>query len=81
LTPAILAGLPYEHQVSLLGEKIFPLIERVQPEHAGKITGMLLERYSSTPEELLNLLNNPELLNENIREGVEVLARASEDGQ
>ena len=44
------AGGPAQ-QKQMLGELIFPKIQAIQPELAGKITGMLLE------------MENPELIN------------------
>ena len=41
-------------QKQMLGEKLFPLISRIHPEMAGKITGMMLEMDNS---ELLMLLD------------------------
>lgn len=38
-----LAGVPPHQQKQLLGEALFPKIQVMQPELAGKITGMLLE--------------------------------------
>merc|ERR1719197_2427619 len=54
-----LANAPPGMQKQMLGEKIFPLIARLQPEMAGKITGMMLEMDNS---ELLILLESPEQL-------------------
>merc|ERR1719446_502099 len=59
LTAATLANAPPGMQKQMLGEKIFPLIARLQPEMAGKITGMMLEMDNS---ELLILLESPEQL-------------------
>ena len=43
LTTAMLAAADPEQQKQMLGERLFPLVSRQQPELAGKITGMLLE--------------------------------------
>ena len=47
-----LASLPPSQQKQMLGEAIYPKIQQMQPELAGKITGMLLEMDNS---ELLSL--------------------------
>jgi polyadenylate-binding protein len=49
---AQLAGAPPQQQKQILGEALFPKISVMQPELAGKITGMLLEMDNS---ELVNL--------------------------
>ena len=43
LTAADLAGVPPEMQNDMLGEKLFPLVEKHEPELAGKITALLLD--------------------------------------
>jgi hypothetical protein len=43
----MLAAAPPEQQKQLLGERLFPLVANVQPDLAGKITGMLLEMDNS----------------------------------
>jgi polyadenylate-binding protein len=47
-----LAAVPVAQQKQLLGEALFPKIQSMQPELAGKITGMLLEMEN---QELVNL--------------------------
>jgi polyadenylate-binding protein len=47
-----LASVPPQQQKQLLGEALFPKIQVMQPELAGKITGMLLEMDNT---ELVNL--------------------------
>ena len=39
LTTAMLAAADPEQQKQMLGERLFPLVSRLQPELAGKITG------------------------------------------
>ena len=67
---ATLAAAPPEEQKRLLGERLFPLIQTVQPHLAGKITGMLLEMDNG---ELLILLESPDALNTKIMEAVSAL--------
>merc|ERR1719318_2388334 len=43
LTASMLAAAPPQEQKQMLGERLFPLIQRMYPDLAGKITGMLLE--------------------------------------
>merc|ERR1712142_749645 len=43
LTASMLAAAPPQEQKQMLGERLFPLIQRMFPALAGKITGMLLE--------------------------------------
>ncbi|KAI3432336.1 hypothetical protein D9Q98_003894 [Chlorella vulgaris] len=70
LTAAMLAAAPPEQQKQLLGERLFPLVANVQPDLAGKITGMLLEMDNS---ELLLLLEDSTALDAKVEEAVSVL--------
>lgn len=58
----------------MLGERLFPLIERHSEvgEQAGKITGMLLDM--DTPE-LLHLIESPDALRQKVVEAINVLAQ------
>merc|ERR1711939_1299804 len=71
---AQLAAVPAEQQKMMLGERLFPLIEKHPEvgEQAGKITGMLLDM--DTPE-LLHLIESPEALREKVVEAINVLAQ------
>ena len=55
----MLAAAPPQEQKQMLGERLFPLIQRMYPDLAGKITGMLLEIDNS---ELLHMLEHHESL-------------------
>jgi polyadenylate-binding protein len=66
----MLAAAPPEQQKQLLGERLFPLVAGMQPDLAGKITGMLLEMDNS---ELLLLLEDPAALDAKVDEAVQVL--------
>jgi len=63
---------PLEQQKLLLGEKLYSLIQKKQPERAGKITGMLLDAGWEI-EELFSLLVNEEKLYQKIDEAMAVL--------
>jgi len=63
---------PFETQKILLGEKLYPLIRKKQPEKAGKITGMLLDSGWGI-EELYSLIEDEEKLNSKIKDALDVL--------
>lgn len=68
--PALLAQATPEQRTQLLGERLFPQVQKLQPDLAGKITGMLLEMDNS---EVLLLLDNPEALESKVDEAIQVL--------
>ena len=70
LTAAALAAAPPAIQKQMLGEKLFPAIARLQPDLAGKITGMMLEMDNS---ELLILLESEQQLRYKVDEALRVL--------
>jgi len=80
LTASMLAAAPPQEQKQLLGERLFPLIQRMFPDLAGKITGMLLEIDNS---ELLHMLEHNESLKGKVEEAVAVLQahQTKPDGQ
>ncbi|VDI49092.1 polyadenylate-binding protein [Mytilus galloprovincialis] len=59
LTSIMLADAPQQEQKQMLGERLFPLIQRMYADLAKKITGMLLEIDNS---ELLHILESKESL-------------------
>jgi len=70
LTASMLAAAQPAEQKQMLGERLFPLIESMYPNLAGKITGMLLEIDNS---ELLHMLEHNESLKSKVEEAVAVL--------
>merc|ERR1711935_336976 len=69
-----LAEAPPQQQKQILGEELYPIIEKhpaVLAEQAGKITGMLLDMDVS---ELLNLYEAPDALHQKVIEAINVLA-------
>ncbi|GFO13917.1 polyadenylate-binding protein [Plakobranchus ocellatus] len=70
LTATMLAAAPPQEQKQMLGERLFPLIQGMYPDLAGKITGMLLEIDNS---ELLHMLESHESLKMKVEEAVAVL--------
>lgn len=60
--------LPIEKQ--MMGEELYPLIERTEPKLAGKITGMLLELDNA---EILMLLICKEKLEQKVSEALRIL--------
>merc|ERR1719198_325669 len=70
LNASALAAAPPPVQKQMIGEKLYPAIARIQPEMAGKITGMMLEMDNS---ELLMLLESDTQLRMKVNEALQVL--------
>ena len=70
LTATMLAAANTAEQKQMLGERLFPLIDIMYPQLAGKITGMLLEIDNS---ELLHMLEHNDSLKAKVEEAVAVL--------
>ncbi|CAF4264359.1 unnamed protein product, partial [Rotaria sordida] len=70
LTFAALANATPLEQKQMLGERLFPLIQQIQLELVGKITGMLLEIDNT---ELLHMLESSELLKAKVEEAIAIL--------
>merc|ERR1719321_631415 len=70
ITAASLAAAPPGVQKQMLGEKLFPLVAKLQPELAGKIVGMMLEMDNS---ELLILIESEPQLKNKVDEALRVL--------
>lgn len=70
LTASMLSAAQPAEQKQMLGERLFPLIDNMYPQLAGKITGMLLEIDNS---ELLHMLEHNESLKAKVEEAVAVL--------
>lgn len=56
--------------LQMLGEQLFPLVERIESDHAGKVTGMLLEMDQT---EVLHLIESPDALKKKVSEAMDVL--------
>lgn len=77
LTLQYLGQFPAEQQKMLLGERLYRLIERTQPQLTGKITGMFLDSGWSI-EELFSLTQQEDKLEAKVAEAVAVLAQAGQ---
>ncbi|GFP98606.1 polyadenylate-binding protein 3 [Phtheirospermum japonicum] len=69
-----LASASPENQRIMLGEQLYPLVERVERNHAGKVTGMLLEMDQT---EVLHLIESPDALKKKVSEALDVLRLAA----
>jgi len=65
----VLNAAPVGQQKQMLGEALYPKIHEMQPELAGKITGMLLEMDNS---ELINLTSDESALRAKVDEAMNV---------
>lgn len=54
----------------MLGEQLFPLVEKEEPVHTAKVTGMLLQMDQA---EILHLLESPEALKAKVSEALDAL--------
>ncbi|XP_023549690.1 polyadenylate-binding protein 3-like [Cucurbita pepo subsp. pepo] len=75
LASALASATP-THQRLMLGEQLYPLVERLEPTHAAKVTGMLLEM---DQPEVLHLIEPPDDLKNKVAEAMEVLRKASSE--
>merc|ERR1711918_268660 len=72
LNASVLAAAPPAVQKQMIGEKLYPAIAKIQPEVAGKVTGMMLEMDNS---ELLMLLESEQQLRTKVNETLQVLSQ------
>ncbi|ESQ51001.1 hypothetical protein EUTSA_v10022589mg [Eutrema salsugineum] len=72
-----LANASPEHQRTMLGENLYPLVEQLEAESAAKVTGMLLEMDQT---EVLHLLESPDALKAKVAEAMEVLRSVAAGG-
>ncbi|ORX86477.1 polyadenylate binding protein [Basidiobolus meristosporus CBS 931.73] len=70
LNAGALAAADPADQKQMLGEQLFPLIEAIDHQLAGKITGMLLEMDNA---ELLHLIESSDALHAKVNEAISVL--------
>lgn len=73
-TAALLSQAPVTDHKQILGETLYPRIADMQPEFAGKITGMLLEMDN---QELIVLADDNNALSAKVREAMAVLEEYS----
>jgi len=64
-------GMDSKQQKQEMGERLYPLVQRIEPKLAGKITGMLLEM--DTTELMMLLESGDDLLIAKVNEAVQVL--------
>jgi len=60
-------------QKQMLGEKLYPMVAKYQPELAGKITGMMLEMDNN---ELIRLLDSEQQVRNKVEEAMRVIQQA-----
>mmetsp|Transcript_2777 Transcript_2777/g.8717 ORF Transcript_2777/g.8717 Transcript_2777/m.8717 type:complete len:646 (+) Transcript_2777:2541-4478(+) len=75
LTVEVLQAFDPERQFLVVSQRMYPLIQKAQPKLAPKITGMIRSWYlenKHSPDELINLLENPEALNAKINEALAI---------
>lgn len=58
----------------MLGMSLYPLVEKLEPERAGKVTDMLLEMDQT---EVLHLLESPDSLKSRVAEAMNFLTNVS----
>ncbi|EJU05344.1 polyadenylate binding protein [Dacryopinax primogenitus] len=78
INAALLANASAGEQKQILGEAIYMKIHAMQPELAGKITGMLLEMETT---ELIHLIETPDALQNKVAEAITVLEEFSKNAE
>ncbi|KAJ4848048.1 hypothetical protein Tsubulata_044383 [Turnera subulata] len=69
-----LASANPEERTKMLGDQLYPLVQRLEPEHVGKVTGMLLEMDQT---EVLHLIESPDALKRKVAEALQILGEAN----
>lgn len=62
----------------MLGENLYPMVEALERDHAGKVTGMLLEMDKT---EVLHIIESPDALKAKVQEAMDVLRMAASGGE
>ena len=63
-----------EKQRNILGELLYPkILRKSRPEHAPKITGMLVDFEVLTVQDILEMLEDDQILDERIQEAQELI--------
>ncbi|KAJ8501301.1 hypothetical protein OPV22_011853 [Ensete ventricosum] len=70
MTSTLVANSIPDKQRTMLGEKLYPLVDQLEHGHAAQVTGMLLEMDQT---QVLHLLESPEDLKAKVAEAVGVL--------
>jgi len=70
-----IANLPEDKRKHVIGERLYPLVQEVEPTLAPKITGMILEMDNT---EIIELLDSRQALEKKIQEALHVLSASSE---
>lgn len=70
-----LANAAPDHQRTMLGESLYPLVDALEHENAAKVTGMLLEMDQT---EVLHLLESPDALKSKVAEAMDVLRNVAQ---
>ncbi|KAL8172425.1 hypothetical protein V2J09_024229 [Rumex salicifolius] len=63
-----------DQQRIILGEHLYPLVEKIERDNAAKVTGMLLEM---DQPEVLRLIESPDALKKKVAEALDVLRQAA----
>ncbi|KAK7283283.1 hypothetical protein RIF29_12703 [Crotalaria pallida] len=73
-----LANAPPEQQRTMLGEALYPLVDKLEHESAAKVTGMILEM---DQPEVLHLIESPDALKEKVAEAMNLLRNVAPEDQ
>uniref|UniRef100_A0ACD5TZ79 Uncharacterized protein n=1 Tax=Avena sativa TaxID=4498 RepID=A0ACD5TZ79_AVESA len=72
----LLAAAPPDQQRDMLGNRIYPLVQRYYPHLASKITGMLLELLLELDTKLMEaMIRSPDMLSAKMNECVQLLQK------
>ncbi|CAF2529657.1 unnamed protein product [Rotaria sp. Silwood2] len=66
----MLHNLPLVEQKQVLGERLFVLVQQIEPTHTAKITGMFIELET---KHILTLIKTQDILKEKIQEALDTL--------